>query len=61
MVRITVSELEKQNRAMRAAYCEDIEGYNRFREEEAAGAIQEASPERPSSVQSEFRLRRAQS
>ncbi len=60
MVRVTTSELENQNRAMRAAYCEDIEDYNRFREEEESGAVRQASLERPPFVQAEFRLRRSQ-
>lgn len=56
-----LGELAQQNAALRAAYCEDVERYNRHREEEASGALQLATRERPPRVQAELVLERGQS
>ena len=51
-------EITDQNRAMRAAYCEDTENYNRYREEEESGAVRLATLERPQGMQEELPLGR---
>ena len=61
MKSISSEELAGENRAMRAAHCEDIENFNRFREEEDSGALRLPSRERPKVVQAELLLGRARS